>query len=230
VSLLAMTGLWVAVLLAGCITPALLPIAAFTFALTTSDSPLIVTFDASASQSPGGTITEYGWDFGDGSAGQGMITAHSYQTEEASTFTVTLMITDHLGQQDSVTAEVSVQVAPDEVVSVSVEFVWPFHFDASGDDAVNLNDEYFTLQNTGDEEIDLSGWSVENDYGGVFRFPSGVTLAPGAMITIYSGRGTNTATRLYWHASEPMWDNTTDLAFLRDVSGKIIHYYSYNSC
>jgi len=225
-----MIDLWVAVLLGGCITLALLPIAAFTSAPTFGDSPVVVTFDASSSQSPNGTISEYAWVFGDGTAGQGMITAHSYQTEVARPFTVTLTITDYLGQQDSVTAEVSVQVAPDEVVNVSVEFVWPFHFDASGDDAANLNDEYFTLQNTGDEVIDLSGWSVENERGTMYRIPNGVSLAPYAVLTIHSGSGTNTSSILYWNASAPVWNDTTDLAILRDAGGLMITHYFIKSC
>ena len=86
-----------------------------------------------------------------------MTPAHSYQTDVERTFTVTLEITDHLGRQASVTAEITVQAPSSETDTTAVKFVWPFHYDASGDDAANLNDEYFTLQNTGDETIDLDG-------------------------------------------------------------------------
>ena len=107
--------------------------------------------------------------------------------------------------------------------------MWPFHYDTDSDDAINLNDKYFTLQNTGDEAVDLSGWRVENGHGGAFWFPSGITLALDATITIYSGSGTNTTTRLYWHAAEPMW-NSGDLAFLLNASGKIVIHYLIVSC
>jgi PKD repeat protein len=48
--------------------------------------------------SPGRTIQSYDWDFGDGTAhGSGTSTTHQYAT--ANTFTVTLTVTDDLGQQ-----------------------------------------------------------------------------------------------------------------------------------
>ena len=227
---LAILGLLMGLMMGGCVAPALLPIAEFTFSPTSGVSPLIVSFDASGSQAPNGTISEYAWDFDDGTTGGGMITAHSYQTDVERTYTVTLQITDHLGQQTSVAAEVTVQAQTIEAGDASVEFVWPFHHDASGDDTANLNDEYFTLQNKGDGIIDLSGWTVENERGVAFRIPNGVRLAPNAVITIHSGSGLDTTGILYWNASEPMWNNTTDLAVLRDAEGMIIDHYFIASC
>jgi PKD repeat protein len=215
----------------GCVGPDLLPVATFTLAPGTGLSPLIVTFDASESISPNGVISQYSWDFGDGTKGSGMIVVHSYQTDEDQTFTVTLSIVNHEGKTASSTGSVDVRAPiPPATEAPSIEFVWPFHFDAEGDDATNLNDEYFTLQNTGAESIDLSGWRVENDHGVAFRLPGGVTLAPGAQITIYSGSGTNTTTRLYLSASEPVWNNDYDLAFLLDAAGEIVTYYVITSC
>jgi hypothetical protein len=223
-------GLWVAALLGGCVAPALSPTAAFTFNPSVGESPLIVTFDASGSQSPSTTITGYLWDFGDGSAGQGMITAHAYRTDAERTFNVLLTVTDRLGQQASSVAHITVRppIIPPE--TASVEFVWPFHYNASGDDAANLNDEYFTLQNTGHVVADLSGWTVENDSGAMFRFPSGIALVPGEGLTVYSGSGTNSQRVLYWHADQPVWSDASDLAILRDRDGTIIDFYAYNSC
>jgi PKD repeat protein len=227
----AILFLLMGLLAGGCVGPDLpLPVAKFTLTPGTGLSPLIVTFDASGSISPNGVISQYSWDFGDGTAAAGMIVVHSYQTDEDRTFTITLNIVDHEGKTASSTGSVDVQAPiPSATEGPSIEFVWPFHYDAEGDDATNLNDEYFTLQNTGSEAIDLSGWRVENEHGVAFRFPNGVTLAPGAQITIYSGSGTNTTTRLYWHASEPMWD-TGDLAFLLDASGEILIHYLIVSC
>lgn len=228
--MLALSGLLIGLLMGGCVTPALLPVAVFTFSPTSGESPLIVTFDASGSQAPDGTISKYAWDFGDGTTGEEMITAHLYQTDVEGTYTVTLQITDHLSQQASVTAEVTVQAPTIEAGDASVEFVWPFHHDASGDDAANLNDEYFTLQNKGDEIVDLSGWTVENERGVTFHIPNGVRLAPNAVIYVHSGSGLNTTGILYWNASEPVWSNTTDLAVLRDAKGAIVDYYFIASC
>ncbi len=218
-------------LMAGCVTPVLLPSAAFTVSPATGTSPLTVTCDASASVAPDGTIVAYSWDFGDGSAGQGMITGHSYVADVEQTFTITLQVTDYDGQQATTTHTVSVEPAPEDVQQQdTIAFVWPFHYDASGDDAANLNDEYFTLENTGDQTMDLSDWTVENERGTTFVIPSGVTLSPGAVLYIHSGSGVDSPGILYWGASEPVWKNTSDLAVLRDKDGAIIDVYPYASC
>jgi PKD repeat protein len=52
-----------------------------------------VTFDASASYDPDGTIVNYAWDFGDGTTATGIIVNHAYSFE--GTFTVTLTVTDN---------------------------------------------------------------------------------------------------------------------------------------
>ena len=227
---LTLSGLLIGLLMGGCVAPALLPTAAFTYSSMSGESPLIVTFDASGSQAPDGAIVEYVWDYGDGTTGGGMIVAHSYQTDVERAFTVTLQIIDHLGQQSVASTDISVSPPTDEGEQASVEFVWPFHFDASGDDAANLNDEYFTLQNKGDEIIDLSGWTVGNERGVVTLIPNGVRLAPNAVITVHSGNGSNTTGILYWNASEPVWNDTSDLAVLRDAEGAIVDFYAYSSC
>ncbi len=72
-----------------------LPIADFTH---TPEKPTVnkaITFDASSSYDPDGTIVNYTWDFGDGSTASGVTASHSYQ--KIGTYTVTLTITDNDG-------------------------------------------------------------------------------------------------------------------------------------
>jgi len=217
-------------LVSGCLAPNLLPVALFTQSQDSGSSPLLVTFDASASSSAEGILVNYLWDFGDESTGQGKIVSHSYQATETHVFTVTLQVVDHQGRTASSQSTVTVQPRSSEEVTASIAFVWPFHFDAAGNDADNLNDEYFTLQNTGATQTDLSGWRVENELGVSFRFPPGSILAPGAIVTIHSGRGENTSSHLYWNASQPVWDNDNDLAFLLNAAGEIVAHYVITTC
>ncbi len=214
----------------GCFALDLLPVASFTQSEKSGISPLLVTFNASASTSAQGTLVSYLWNFGDGSTGQGAIVSHSYQTAELRTFTVTLQIVDHLGQTASSQAEVTVQPRASEPTETSIAFVWPFHFDAEGNDADNLNDEYFALQNTGSMPIDLSGWRIENEEGVSYPFPAGVQLAPGEIITVHSGQGVNSSTQLFLNASHPVWDNENDLAFLLNAAGEIVAHYVIATC
>lgn len=62
-----------------------------------------VTFNASASYDPDGTIIRYVWDFGDGSTGFGEIDDHTY---DEGTYTVQLNVTDNDGAYDVTTLEV----------------------------------------------------------------------------------------------------------------------------
>ncbi len=68
------------------------PTASFSFTPSLPDAGQSVTFDASPSTEPGHTITDYSWDFGDGSHGDGQAPTHTYT--KAGDYTVTLAVTD----------------------------------------------------------------------------------------------------------------------------------------
>jgi VCBS repeat-containing protein len=88
--------------------------------VTASNSPLVadagpdqsgtrredLTFDGSNSNDPGGSITSWSWDFGDGKSGSGEIVEHDYK--KAGTYTVTLTVTDDQGATDTDTATVTI--------------------------------------------------------------------------------------------------------------------------
>lgn len=86
------------------------PIAAFT---CSPRFPLVgktVTFNASASCDPDGTIVCCAWDFGDGISDTGESTTHAYAV--ADTYTVTLTVTDDDGLTDTATEDVTVSEVP----------------------------------------------------------------------------------------------------------------------
>jgi hypothetical protein len=214
----------------GCFLSNTPPIVVFVLSMTEGESPLAITFDASGSSDPDGAVVWYEWDFGDGATGTGRSTVHAYVVDAETMFTVRLTLTDDDGNQAAGSQTVTVRPAPPAPETTRVEFVWPFHYNAEGDDAVNLNDEYFALQNTGSQPIDLSGWTVSNERGADFRFPDGFTLALAAVVYVHSGAGTDSASILHWHASAPVWNDNSDIAVLRDATGMIIDLYAYSSC
>ena len=83
------------------------PTAVFT---SSTDTGLLVSFDAVGSSDPDGTITSYVWDFA-GVAGSGVNPTHTFPAD--GTYTVTLTVTDDDGATDVFAADVTVaNVAP----------------------------------------------------------------------------------------------------------------------
>jgi PKD repeat protein len=80
--------------------------------------PLVVTFDASSSLDPDGTIVSYAWSYGDGSVGTGPTVTHTYPT--ADTFAVALTVTDDAGAEDTVTQVLEIGTGLPQVVSMAL--------------------------------------------------------------------------------------------------------------
>ncbi|MEM2129752.1 MAG: PKD domain-containing protein, partial [Candidatus Bathyarchaeia archaeon] len=83
----------------------IVPTAAFTW----TANGLTVTFDASGSSDPDGSIVSYAWDFGDGTFGTGVNPTRAYAA--AGTYTVRLTVTDNGGATDSEEKPVTVTLA-----------------------------------------------------------------------------------------------------------------------
>ena len=108
--------------------------------------------------------------------------------------------------------------------------VYNFHYDASGNDCYNLNGEYVILRNKCDYSCDMTGWSVKDEARHIYFFQE-FTLGGGDRITLYTGSGTNSQTRLYWDNSgyqcNAVWNNKGDTLYLRDSTGSIVLTYGY---
>ncbi|MFC7070482.1 lamin tail domain-containing protein [Halobaculum lipolyticum] len=101
------------------------------------------------------------------------------------------------------------------------------HADAAGSDRENLNDEYVVFENTGDSELDLSGWTVADSADHVYTMPEGTTLAPGEQLTLRTGSGSDTETELYWGSSAPIWNNGGDTVTVTADDGSIVLQEAY---
>jgi hypothetical protein len=93
----------------------------------------------------------------------------------------------------------------------------------------NLNTEYIVFKNKSTHAVQLRGWkiisapSTDNQY---YIFPS-TKLAPGHTLTLYTGTGSNTASRRYWGAGSPVWNNDGDKAVLKNASGTVVDTCQY---
>jgi hypothetical protein len=92
-----------------------------------------------------------------------------------------------------------------------------------------LNAESVRIKNVCASAVGIGGWKL-NDYGRIhtFTFPSGFKIGAGVTVTIYSGTGTRTATKLYWGRTYgAIWNNTPpERAYLRNAAGTVISSWS----
>lgn len=103
-------------------------------------------------------------------------------------------------------------------------------YDAEGNDNENLNDEWIRIRNQGDTHVDLTRWGIKDESAtNRYTFPSGFSLAPGEVVTVYSGCGDDFDTALYWcSVGSAIWNNDGDTAFLTDPSGNTHYSWSYS--
>jgi micrococcal nuclease len=100
------------------------------------------------------------------------------------------------------------------------------HADAEGDDSENLNDEYIIFENVGDSTLNMTYWTVQDEANNFYVF-STFFLGNNYSVTLYTGSGTDTSTKVYWESSKPIWNNDGDSLYLRDAEGLLVTYYSY---
>jgi PKD repeat protein len=82
------------------------PSAEFILSPSDPESGEVVTFDASSSSDPDGSIQSYAWEFGDGTTETGVSPSHSYA--ENGTYTITVTVEDNEGETDTATETVTV--------------------------------------------------------------------------------------------------------------------------
>jgi len=79
--------------------------------------------------------------------------------------------------------------------------------------------EVLVLTNYG-RDVRLQGWTLSNDRGKVYTFPN-LTLFRGNSVRIYTSKGRNTPSDLYWGLDSAAWGTDAQVAMLKDVDGKV---------
>ncbi len=87
---------------------------------------------------------------------------------------------------------------------------------------LNLQDEWVQISNKGSSPVSLNGWKIEDEGNKHTYTFQPYTLNAGSTVTVFTGKGTNSATELYWQLDDPIWNNDGDTAYLYDNSGKLI--------
>ena len=104
------------------------------------------------------------------------------------------------------------------------------YFDSPGSDTgsnSSLNAEWIRLKNTGATGRSLTGWTVRDNAGHVYRFGR-YRLRAGRTVKIHTGSGSNSARHRYWRQDNYVWNNDGDRARLRRANGSLVDSCSYS--
>ena len=82
------------------------------------------------------------------------------------------------------------------------------------------------FENTGDSTLDLTGWTVSDAAGHSYTF-RGVTLASSGTVTLYTGSGQDTSSKVYWGSVSAIWNNSGDTIVVTTASGRTVIKRSY---
>lgn len=135
-------------------------------------------------------------------------------TTDGSTYTVTTEKTGTISSRDEAYASTDSITEESETPGSAKSTVYVSD--------LSLQDEWVQISNTGSSPVSLNGWKIE-DKGNkhTYTFQS-YTLNAGTTVTVFTGKGTSSATELYWQLDDPIWNNNGDTAYLYDDSGELI--------
>lgn len=162
----------------------------------------LITLDASGSADPRGGRLSMRWNFGDGTFATGTAPSHIFTT--TGTVPIIINVTSTAGTIDS--REISLLVAPGlsaASTSILINEILP---NPEGADTR----EFIELYNSGDVEIDISGWRLIDSSEKTFTFPAKTTIAPHTYLVFY-----RVATKI-------SLDNTADTVSLETPTGSIV--------
>jgi micrococcal nuclease len=95
-----------------------------------------------------------------------------------------------------------------------------------GMDEDNLNGEYVVIRNLQDESINLNGFSISDAARNTYIFGD-VVIEGQSPLRLLTGCGNDQGDYIYWCSNNPIWNNSSDTAFLYDASGRLVDRYDY---
>jgi LysM repeat protein len=93
--------------------------------------------------------------------------------------------------------------------------------------AGDINTERVLLKFTGEGELSMVGWRLEDQDGNRFEFPQSpaLTLFTDGAVYIFTKPGTNSVIELFWGSDQPVWQSG-EVVTLLDNEGKVRANYT----
>ncbi|GGY21875.1 lamin tail domain-containing protein [Streptomyces tanashiensis] len=120
---------------------------------------------------------------------------------------------------------------PSQAQAAGSVHLYKIYYDSPGTDNRSngsLNAEYVQIRNTTGAAVNLRGWTLTDAANHKYTFGN-YTLGKGKIVTVRTGRGTNTAANVYQNRAAYVWNNDKDTAKLRKSNGTTVDTCSYNS-
>jgi hypothetical protein len=92
----------------------------------------------------------------------------------------------------------------------------------------NPLDEFVTIRNQIGKFIPLDGWTLRDEKQNVYTFPR-YTLTSWASVNVWTKDGVMDPKNLYWGRPDPVWNDHSDCAYLRDQDGTLIDSICYGT-
>jgi hypothetical protein len=89
--------------------------------------------------------------------------------------------------------------------------------------------EYIIFENTGEDPLAISGWTVKSPGGRTYTFPEGFQLDPDEPVTIHTGDGQDTGTNKYWGEEESVWDYEEAEVIVTNADGTTMLHVWYDA-
>ena len=88
---------------------------------------------------------------------------------------------------------------------------------------IDLSREVVTIMNSGDKEVDLTGWKLVSEGGNqTFLFPSSTTLPAGKTLKVVSGKNAQVGSNVLVWTESNIWNNDGDPGALYNAQGQLV--------
>ena len=130
-------------------------------------------------------------------------------------------------------AAASILIATPAQAAPATVYIYKVYYNSPGSDSgsnTSLNAEYGVIRNGDDVSHSVSGWTVRDAAGHVYKFGT-LRLGAGKQAIIHTGKGTRytttASTHLYQGRGWYVWNNTGDMVILRRADSSLKDTCSY---